>query len=362
MCAPSLSLGSPFQCADFLTMIKDDGLCGGTSTSAPSGSTSTGGSTLPTGTCKTLEGCCMDLDSAAEVATCMQYVAQGNPSVCANEVAAYVAMGVACGEGSGSGSSVVGPPACAALNDCCSTLPVADQSSCEEVVTDGNAANCDTSLETLEANGFCGKATGSSGTGSSGSTGLVAACQQLSFCCPAMDGSDKPVCDAIVAEDNAEDCAQALDDDMEAGLCGASTGSVTSGSATSGSASSGDVCSQLAQCCPSLPSPDQAPCQEVSDEGVSATCASLLNDYGEEGYCGGNGSSSTGASGVGCGTLAACCPSLPAGNDMTECEDIVSMGDGTQCVNLLESIQAEGYCQGGETSGGGSATAGSSGS
>jgi hypothetical protein len=62
------------------------------------------------------------------------------------------------GPGSPDAGTEAGPGAggsCAALADCCPTLPASSFATCKAVVTAGNEAECATDLASVEADGFC---------------------------------------------------------------------------------------------------------------------------------------------------------------------------------------------------------------
>ncbi|MGO8992495.1 MAG: hypothetical protein ACLQVI_04155, partial [Polyangiaceae bacterium] len=367
------------NCLTQLGVYQSSGYCGGTSTSSG-----------PVGACADLAACCPSLETPAEQTNCDAEVSVGNQAVCRSEIDAYMMEGMCGGTTTTSTATVTSVPLgpCGVLDECCPTLPLADQPSCLEVANGENAENCESSYSALMQAGFCGgvstgtvtstiiTGTSSSGTFTSTGTEPTGDCLILfDFCCPSA-GEEAGQCYAIADSGNQDECAAVLNALESEGVCEGSSSissvTISSGTVTGtstgtfSSTSIGDECEALQACCPTLPIGDQAFCLETA-QGDPTTCENLLEVYESEQFCGANGSGtgSTGSATAGsgsaaCAELAGCCGSLPP-DEQESCQSFVNDGNADECASQLDIYISDGECDGGTggSSGGGSASAGS---
>jgi hypothetical protein len=258
-CMTIVSEGDATTCGTIQSEYEQNSLCKVTTVS-------TGGG----GGCAGLTTCCGSL-SAALQPTCDQEVSLsgGADSMCSTYLQAYQNAGMCASVGTGTGTGGTG---CAGLSTCCGSLPSADQSGCDTIVSEGVDSTCSTDLSAYEAAGLCSAGTGT-GTGTGG-TG----CAALSTCCASAPAADQSSCDAIVSEGSDTTCSAELTSFMAAGLCG--------GGAGSGTGTSGTGCASLSTCCASVPAADQSSCDAIVSEGSDTTCSEELTAYTNAGLCG----------------------------------------------------------------------------
>lgn len=153
-CTEVATGGVESSCATELSEFHTLGLCA----SATAGPVTTG-SGAGTGTgCSGLSGCCSSLPSA-EQAGCTTLVTEGNESVCSEELTAYQSSGY-CGGSSGAGTSTgsgtgTSGGGCSGLSGCCASLPSAEQSGCNTIVTEGDDSVCSEELTAYQTDGLC---------------------------------------------------------------------------------------------------------------------------------------------------------------------------------------------------------------
>jgi hypothetical protein len=96
---------------------------------------------------------------SADQASCNELVTEGDDTVCTEELSAYQDAGECGGSSSGSSgggsSGSSGSGGCSSLSDCCSSVPSADEASCNEVVTEGDATVCSEELSAYMSAGYC---------------------------------------------------------------------------------------------------------------------------------------------------------------------------------------------------------------
>ncbi len=131
----------------------------------------------------------------------------------------------------------------------------------------------------------CGPLTCSdAGNGSGADTsngGLEASCTQLSTCCPGFPPDRRTPCEALVTLNDARRCADNYIDFNTAGLC---DGPYDGGVGADAAAGQGPRCSDLSDCCATLPMSSQPGCQAIvvlndedncrmTLEGLNAVCS-----------------------------------------------------------------------------------------
>jgi hypothetical protein len=117
------------------------------------------------------------------------------------------------------------------------------------------------------------------------------------------------------------------------------------------------ACSALIACESACACTDDACLAACSTKDVTASCETASEAVGpcEEQHCAsecittsmGSSSSSTssGSSTGNCATLSTCCGMLPSA-DQTGCNDIVSLGDDSDCATALSEFETAGECTG----------------
>jgi len=157
-CTTLVTEGNETVCTEELSAYRTSGYCGGGTTSGFAGS-GTGTSSSAGGTgCSGLSGCCSSLPSA-EQPGCTTLVTEGNESVCSEELTAYQSSGY-CGGSSGAGTSTgsgtgTSGGGCSGLSGCCASLPSAEQSGCNTIVTEGDDSVCSEELTAYQTDGLC---------------------------------------------------------------------------------------------------------------------------------------------------------------------------------------------------------------
>ncbi len=231
---------------------------------------------------------------------------------------------------------------CGTLSQCCKQLSGANATSCTGIVAEGNANACAEAQSEFEGDNACGAV----------AREVPGGCSGLSTCCASLSKADQIGCNAIVKAGNATDCASDLAAEKSAGMCGGTSGG-------------GSGCSGLSSCCGSLSSAEKSSCNTVVNLGDDPTCTEELTAYQESGFCGGSGApdsgggdDSSGGGGTGCSGLSSCCGSLPSA-DKSGCTTLVNDGVDAACTEALTAYNADGLCGGGGTGDGGGGGGGS---
>jgi len=315
-CDEAVSAGDPTTCGDVQSEFASS------TADHCTVATATGGGSG----CAGLTACCATL-SATQQTICNDYVtaSAGSDSTCSTFLAEYPSCMTVSTGGTG----------CAGLSTCCASLPTAEQAGCDDIVSVGNATTCSAELTSLQSGGMCGTGSGS-GTGGTG-------CAGLSACCGSLPSTEQVGCQDIVTAGDATTCSAELSAYQTDGMCGTGSGS--------GTGTGGTGCSALSSCCGTLPSTEQAGCQDIVTAGDATTCSAELTAYQDQGNCGGtgtgSGSSSTGSGsgsgGTGCSGLSACCSQLSS-TYQTSCDTIVSEGNDATCSEELSVYQTDGLC------------------
>jgi hypothetical protein len=266
------------------------------------------------GDCTTLPTCCTQLSDASNKTLCEQIVMTADPTSCGEAQADFETDSL-CKVSSGGGGG--GGTGCAGLMTCCGTLSGEDATLCADEVTAsaGSDSECSVYLTSYPTCASVGTGTGTGGTG----------CAGLSSCCATLPSEEQAGCQEVASEGIATTCSEEL-----SVLCpGTGTGT--------GTGTGGTGCSGLSSCCATLPSEEQAGCQEVVSEGIATTCTEE-----ESVLCPGTGTG-TGTGTGGCATLNACCPSLTA-TYQSDCTAEVAAGSDTACSEFVTELQELDMC------------------
>ena len=98
-----------------------------------------------------------------------------------------------------------------------------------------------------------------------------------------------------------------------------------------------------------MPSEEQAGCNELVTEGDDATCSAELTAYQDDSLCGGGSTTSSGSGtgtstgSGGCSALSSCCSSLPS-EEQAGCNDLVTEGNAAECSAELTAYQDDQLC------------------
>ncbi len=290
------------------------------------------------GDCTTLTSCCSQLTDASNKELCTELVGQGDATSCGEAQSDFEGDGL-CVVATTSGSSGSG---CAGLGTCCSSLAAADQPLCQDVAGAGDEATCAAALSSYQTAGMCAASVSISiPSGGSG-------CSGLSSCCSLLPSEEQAGCNNLVTEGDDATCSAELTAYQDDSLCGGKATGPTSGSGT-GTSGGGSGCSGLSSCCSSLPSEEQAGCNELVTEGDDATCSAELTAYQDDSLCGGGSTTSSGSGtgtstgSGGCSALSSCCSSLPS-EEQAGCNDLVTEGNAAECSAELTAYQDDQLC------------------
>jgi hypothetical protein len=266
-CEDVVAMADASSCAEAQADFTQDDLCGGSMTG--------GGSPA----CTALATCCSVLSSSLQTA-CNEVVAAANASTCGTELTSYETIGECGGTTMTGGTGCTALTACCASL----SASDATSCEAEVTAAGGSDTECTEELTAYQSLGMCtgtGSGTGSgSGSGSGGST-----CGELSACCGSLPSADQSTCEEYVSSGVAADCSAALSTFMESGYCGGLGSGSGSGASTSSGSSGGGGCAALSVCCASLTSDDQEGCEEIVSEGDAAECSEELEAYTEAGDC-----------------------------------------------------------------------------
>jgi hypothetical protein len=300
-----------------------------------------------TGDCTTLATCCTKLVDSSNQDACNAVVKNGDTGTCAAAQSDFVNESLCSVATTTSTSS--SETGCAGLKSCCGMLPGDDGNACMGIVGEADDTSCTSSLETYQTLGYCGSI-GASGPGGGATT--LTGCSGLETCCKSLSATDHDTCTGILQEDDNDDtvCTASIQTlQLDYGFCKGSTSTSGSASTTAPSGGSGGSgCAALATCCKSVPSVDQASCNESVSLNDADSCTELLTAVYAS-YCGGQGGTGSGtgtstASGGGdCSTLSSCCKSLPAG-DQSGCDAIVTANSSADCSAALSEYMTANLC------------------
>jgi len=112
-----------------------------------------------------------------------------------------------------------GGTGCSGLSTCCSSVPSADQASCTALVGEKDDTACDQLIEGYQSAGYCSGLSTGGGSSSSSTTSGSGSCSTLSGCCSGLPAADTSSCQQLAGDNDESACAEAVTGFQAAGYC-----------------------------------------------------------------------------------------------------------------------------------------------